>query len=128
MLAREHFAAAEADSTLRGALNQKIYTDPARVNVGDWAYFRRNQDRYWKGPAKVVLKDNKSLHFVMRGNPLIINRDDILINKPNAQEIELEDLISLPASQQQPVTTITQQSLQPEDETTQPDVAIDIPS
>ena len=54
MLAREYFAAAEADSTLRSALNQKIYTNPTRVNVGDWIYFRKNQEKYWKGPAKVV--------------------------------------------------------------------------
>ena len=129
MMAREHFAAAEADSTLRKALKQRIYTDPVRVSVGDWVYFRRNLDRYWKGPAKVVLKDSKSLHCVMRGNPLIINSDDILLNKPNAQEIELEDLISLPASQQPPVTTISEQPLQPEPEVeiTQPDLTLDVP-
>ena len=129
MMAREHFAAAEADFTLKKALKQRIYTDPARVSVGDWVYFRRNLDRYWKGPAKVVLKDSKSLHCVMRGNPLIINSDDILLNKPNAQELELEDLISLPASQQPPVTTISEQPLQPEPEAeiTQPDLALDVP-
>ena len=59
----------------------------------------------------------------MCGNPLIINSDDILLNNPNAQEIELEDLISLPASQQPPVTTISEQPLQLELEVeiTQPD-------
>ena len=64
----------------------------------------------------------------MRGNPLIINSDDILLNKPNAQEIELEDLISLPASQQPPVTTISEQPLQPEVEITQPNLALDVPT
>ena len=128
MMAREHFAAAEADSTLRRALRQRIYTDPARISVDDWVYFMRNQDRYWKGPARVVLKDNKSLHCVMRGNPLIINSDDVLLNKPNAQEIELEDLISLPASQQPPVTSSPEQPLQQEGETTQSNLALDIPS
>ena len=43
-------------------------------------------------------QDNKSLHCVMRGNPPMIDTDDILINKPNAQEIELY----FPAGQQEP--------------------------
>ena len=47
MMAREHFAAAEADSTLRRALRQRIYTDPARISIDDWVYFRRNQDRWF---------------------------------------------------------------------------------
>ena len=73
-------------------------------------------DRYWKGPAKVVLKDRKSLHCVMSGNPLIINSDDVLLNKPNDQEIEVENLISLPTNQQPPLTTTPEQSLQQEPE------------
>ena len=52
----------------------------------------------------------------MRGNPLIINSDDILINKPNAQEMELEDLIYLPAGQQPPVNLISGQPVQQEPE------------
>ena len=115
MIAREHYVAAEADPTLREAVRQKIHTEPARVSKGDWVYFRKNSDKYWKGPAKVVLKENKSLHCIMRGNPLIIDTDDIHINKPNAQEMELEDLIYLPTSQQPSVTTSPGQSTQKND-------------
>ena len=98
MKAREHYVAAEADPALREALRQKIHTKPARVSKGDWIYFRKISDKYWKGPAKVVSKESESLHCTMRGNPLIINIDDIHINKPNAQEMELEDLIYLPTN------------------------------
>ena len=117
MSAREHFAAAEADNTLRKALRQRVFTDPTRVSTGDWIYFKRSHDRYWKGPAKVVLKDRKSLHCVYHGNPLIVNSDDVLLNKPETEEVELEDLISLPARQQPPTVINSRQADQSSEKT-----------
>ena len=89
----------------------------SKVNTGDWVYFRRNQDRYWKGPAKVVLKDRKSLHCIMQGNPLIINSDDVLLNKPSiVPEFEEENFTFLPTNRQPPASTTSGQLLQPEPE------------
>ena len=50
-------------------------------------------------------------------------------SKQTHQEIELEDLIPIPASQQPPVITISEQPLQPgpEVEITQPDLTLDVP-
>ena len=96
MAAREHYIAAETDPALREILRRKLHTEPTVVNKGDWIYFRKISDKYWKGPAKVVSRESKSLHCIMRGDPLIMDIDDIHINKPNAQEMELEDLIYIP--------------------------------
>ena len=128
MIAREHFIAAETDSTIKKARKQRIYTDPTKINTSDWVYFRRNQDIYWKGPAKVALKDRKSLHCIMQGNPLIINSDDVLLNKPSvAPEFE-ENFTFLPTKQQPPASTTSGQLLQPgpEAETEQPNDARDV--
>ena len=100
MAAREHYIAAETDPALRETLGRKLHTEPTAVNKGDWIYFRKISDKHWKGPAKVVLKESKSLHCIMRGDPLIIDIDDIHINKPNAQEMKLEDLMYIPNNQQ----------------------------
>ena len=116
MAAKEHFIAVETDSIIRKALKQRTYTNPTKINNGDWVYFRRNQERYWKGPAKVALKDGKSLHCIMQGNPLIINSDDVLLNKPSvAPEFE-ENFTFLPPKQQPPASIISSQSSQPESE------------
>ena len=82
LAAKEHFIAVENDSIIKKALKQRIYTNPNKISDGDWVYFRRNHERYWKGPAKVLLKDGKSLHCILEGNSLIINSDDVLLNKP----------------------------------------------
>ena len=116
MAAKEHFIAVETDSIIRKALKQRIYTNPTKINDGDWMYFRRNQERYWKGPAKVALKDGKSLHCIMQGNPLITNSDDVLLNKPSvAPEFE-ENFTFLPIKQQPPASTISGQLSQPRSE------------
>ena len=128
MIAREHNVAAEADPALREALRQKIHTKPARVSKGDWIYFRKISDKYWKGPAKVVSKESESRHCIMRGNPLIINIDDIHINKPNAQEMELEDLIYLPTNQQPCPAMPDRHGKEEEDETTEQGVAWEVPT
>ena len=36
MAAREHFIAVETDSIIRKALKQRIYTNPTKINNGDW--------------------------------------------------------------------------------------------
>ena len=65
----------------------------------------------------------------MRRKPLIINSDDVLLNKPGIlPEIEEENLTFLTTNQQPPVTTTSEQLLQPEPEveTTQPNGARDV--
>ena len=128
MAAREAFAASEADKTIRKALRQRIYADISRVQTGDWVYFKRNPDRYWRGPAKVVLKDRKTLHCVMHGNPLVLNLDDVLLHKPDTDEIRVEHLISLPEHHQPPVRQPPGQT-EPEVERTPPAPALaqDVP-
>ena len=105
MAAREAFIAAESDRVLRKALEQRTYTDISKVKLRDWVYFRRNHERYWKGPAKVTLIDDKSLHCVFHGQPTILNRDDILLSKPETEEATMEQFVSLPARHQPPAET-----------------------
>ena len=107
MAAREAFTASEADRILRRALEQRVYTDPSKVKVKDWVYFRRNHERYWKGPAKLVMIDGKNLHCIFHGQPVVLNRDDVLLNKPETEEFTMEQFISLP-QQSQPPTPVSQ--------------------
>ena len=110
MAAREAFVASESDRVIRKALRQRIYADIDRIKNGDWVYFKRNPDRYWRGPAKVVLRDGKTLHCVMQGNPLCINTEDILLHKPETDELRVEHLLSLPERHQPPVTQPAEQA------------------
>ena len=105
MAAREAFISAESDRVLRKALEQRTYTDISKVQLRDWVYFRRNHERYWKGPAKVTLINDKSIHCVFHGQPTILNRDDILLSKPETEEATMEQFVSLPARHQPPVET-----------------------
>ena len=73
-----------------------------------------NPEGYWKGPAKVVLKDGKSLHCILEGNSLIINSDDVLLNKPGDDPEYEEHFTFLPSKQQPPASIISNQSSQPE--------------
>ena len=113
LAAKEHFIAVENDSIIKKALNQRIYTNPNKISDGDWVYFRRNHERYWKGPAKVLLKDGKSLHCILEGNSLIINSDDVLLNKPGVSPEYEENFTFLPSKQQPPESIIPNQSPQP---------------
>ena len=110
MAAREAFTASESDRTIRKALRQRIYADIDRVQNGDWVYFKRTPDRYWRGPAKVVLKDGKTLHCVLQGNPLCINTDDVLLHKPETEELKTDHLLALPDCHQPPASQSTEQA------------------
>ena len=102
MAAREAFVAAESDKILRKGLEQRIYSDHSTIHQGDWIYFKRNCDRSWQGPAKLVLRDGKRLHLVRHGQPIVVNADDVLMNKPAMEESGLEDFVRLPAKSQPP--------------------------
>ena len=104
MAAREAFIASESDRTIRKALQQRVYTSPDRVQVGDWVYFKRNHERYWKGPAKVVMKNGKTLHTVFHGQPTLVNSDDVLLNKPETEEVTMEQFVMLPHRHQPPTS------------------------
>ena len=105
MAAREAYTASESDRILRKALEQRVYTNPSKISPGDWIYFKRNPDRYWKGPAKLLMKDGKSLHCIFHGQPVTVNSDDVLLNKPEAEEFTMEQFVSLPQRSQPPTTT-----------------------
>ena len=100
MQAREAFAGAEADRVLRKGLEQRIYSHHENIKRGDWIYFKRNCDRSWQGPAKLVLRDQKSLHLVRHGSPICVNSDDVLLHKPDMAESSLEDFVRLPQKSQ----------------------------
>ena len=120
MAAREAFTASESDRTIRKALEQRVYTDPGRVQRGDWIYFKRNHERYWKGPAKVVIKDGKNLHCVFHGQPVVVNSDDVLLNKPETEEVTMDQFVTLPARSQPPPPTPVAQPYGAQDEQTLP--------
>ena len=104
MAAREAFVTSESDRILRKALQQRTYTDPSKVKLRDWVYWRRNHERYWRGPAKVTNIDQKNIHCIFHGQPMILNRDDVLLSKPEEEEFTVEQFVMLPAQHQPPPT------------------------
>ena len=102
MEAREAFTAAESDKILRKGLEQRIYSDHSTINVEDWIYYKRNCDRSWQGPAKLVMRNKKNLHLVKHGQPISVNADDVLLHKPSMEESGPQDFVSLPPHQQPP--------------------------
>ena len=71
--------------------------------------------------ARVVQKDNKSLHCVIRKKPLTINNDGVLLSKPDTLPvIEEENLTFTTINQQLPVITTSEESSQPKPEAKTP--------
>ena len=101
MAAREAFAAVQADITIKKALEQRIYSNYNALQKGDWIYFKRNPDKHWQGPAKLVTKDGKRLHLIHHGQLIVVNADDVLLNKPEDDE-EPQQYVSLPARHSPP--------------------------
>ena len=111
MTTREHLIATKADSKIKKALKKRMYTSPTKVNAGDWVYLKKNRDRYWNGPARVVQKDSKSLHCVIRKKPLTINKGGILLSKPDTfPVIEEESPIFTTTTQQLSDITTSEKS------------------
>ena len=73
---------------------------------------KRNQDRHWKGLAKAVLRDEKSLHCVLKRNPLSINSDGVLSNKPDDEQKHVENVIFAPSEQQLFMSNVSDRSSQ----------------
>ena len=56
--ARTAFLQAESSERIRRALNKRIRTScEARYITGDTVYFKRKDERAWKGPAKIIGQD-----------------------------------------------------------------------
>ena len=79
--AREVYTSLEAQSSVKKALQARIYTDHTRIQVGEWIYYRTNVSRYWQGPIKVLTKDGKRLYCLKHGSPVVVNTDDVLLHK-----------------------------------------------
>ena len=60
------------------------YTNHINIKVGKWVYYRTNVNRYWQGPIKVLAKDGKCLHCLKHGSAMVVNTDDVLLHKPEA--------------------------------------------
>ena len=54
------------------------------MKVVKWVYYRTNVNRYWQGPIKVLAKDGKRLHCLKHGSAVVVNTDDVLFHKPEA--------------------------------------------
>ena len=73
---------------------------------------KRSQDRLWKGLAKDVLRDKKSLHCVLKRNSLSINSDGVLSNKPGDGQKHEENVIFAPLEQQPSMSNVSNRSSQ----------------
>ena len=111
MAAREAFAAVQADNTIKKALEQRIYSNYSNLQRGDWIYYKRNPDKHWKGPAKLTVKDGKRLHLIHHGQLVVVNSDDVLLNKPD-DDAEPEEYVSLPARHAPPAQDSDDQIVQ----------------
>ena len=95
--AREAYVALEADRSLQEALQSRVFANAATVQRGDWIYFKRNIDRKWQGPVKVVLREGKRLHCVNHGQNTVVNLDDVLLHKPdNEFNLQGEEYVTIP--------------------------------
>ena len=99
LAAREAFVAVEADRTLREALQSRVFANAATVEKGDWIWFKRNIDRKFQGPVKVIARDGKRLHCLSHGQNVVVNLDDVLLHKAE-QELGIigEEFTTIPTS------------------------------
>ena len=114
-MVKDHPGASEATSNPQSKKvhKKRMYTNPTEVNVGDWVHFKKKRDKYWKSPARVVQKENKSLQCVIRQKSITIHNDGILISKPDTcPVIEEETPILITTNQQLPVTKDLPQPMQ----------------
>ena len=47
-------------------------------------YYRTNVNCYWQGPIKVLTKEGNHLHCLKHRYAVVINIDDVLLHKPEA--------------------------------------------
>ena len=116
MMARQEYVALETDRVLREALHARVYSNAAKVQKGDWIYFKRSIDRQWQGPIKVLARDEKRLHCLNHGQSVVVNLDDVLLHKPDDEFGEIgEEYVTVPVQEkndqpvpdQDPPTTLT---------------------
>ena len=69
--ARESFIQQESSEKLKRAILRKTrgYSDQT-FQIGDMVYYRRDNNIYWHGPAKIVGRDNKT--FLLKVNGLFV--------------------------------------------------------
>ena len=61
---RKIFTELESSERLRRALRHNVRTYMERdVKTGDWVYFKRNDSERWRGKAKVIFIDGKTVHL-----------------------------------------------------------------
>ena len=72
------FAEAEASERIRRALRHNVRGSTS-CECGDIVYYRRQQSRNWKGPARVIGKDGKVI-FLRHGSAVVrAHETDVLL-------------------------------------------------
>ena len=95
---RKIFTQLESSERLRRALRHNVRTYVERdVKPGDWVYFKRNDSERWRGKAKVMYVDGKTVHLKHGGRDVkvhlcrVIGVDDVENNQIEVDQTKLND-------------------------------------
>ena len=92
--ARQAYIECESDRVVAEALKKRLYVGVEDVSKGMWVYYK--QRGYFHGPVKIHSVDGKRLFAVRAGRLLTINKDDVVLAKPDEGTIvERDPLLTL---------------------------------
>ena len=94
--AREAFMQAESDKTIADALKSRLYHKYEDLEIGNWIYYKNFETNKFQGPTKIVMIDNKKI-FTIRNNKFIsINRDHVILQRSEIENLNSDPLLTLP--------------------------------
>ena len=92
--ARQAYIECESDRVVAEALKKRLYIGVEEVSKGMWVYYK--QRGVFHGPVKIHSVDGKRLFAVRAGRLLTINKDDVVLAKPDEGTIiERDPLLTL---------------------------------
>lgn len=88
--ARKAFVAAEASEKIRRALRHKVRTTKRPLKNGDKVYFKRDDQKEWKGPAVIIGQDSKTV-ILKYGSNIVRAHETHIQEIPYSFDKDIED-------------------------------------
>ena len=111
--ARENYLKSESSEKIKRALSHNVRTSCEVVyNAGDKVYFKRNEDKQWRGPAKVLGQDGKTL-LLKYDNQIVrvhVSRATSVTEKMSSTPIEQSNIPVEPQDQDEPIRRLNLES------------------
>ena len=101
--ARKAFIEAESSEKIKRALKHKVRScNDAIFDHGDKVYYKRNNDRRWKGPASVIGQENKNVIIKHGGETIRVHPASLIhVHKAtptNPEEVQKEESLKMTES------------------------------